>query len=100
MSVERIIDILLAALGGGFLTAIVSFYRARAQNSLDSAQAWRTLLEQQQARVIDQQIEIDNLKLEIAERDGYIEKVIKLLSLHHLETPTYVFRRRYKSSKE
>jgi hypothetical protein len=40
------------------------------------------------------------LQLEISERNGYIEKVIKMLSQHGIETPTYVFRHRYKSSKD
>ncbi len=90
----------MAAVGGGLLTAIVAFYRARAQNGLDQAQAWKTLLEQMQSRVVDQQKEIDALELEIAERDGYIHKVIGLLSKNGLETPTYVFRRRYEPKRK
>lgn len=99
MPSDRVVEIFMAALSGGLLTAIVAFYRARAQNNLDQAQAWRTLLEQMQSRVVDQQKEIDGLELEIAERDGYIHKVIGLLNKNGLETPTYVFRRRYKAEE-
>jgi hypothetical protein len=95
----NVIEIFMAALGGGLLTAIVAFYRARAQNGLDQAQAWKTLLEQMQSRVVDQQKEIDGLELEVAEREGYIHKVIGLLNKNNLETPTYVFRRRHKAEE-
>lgn len=95
MPLDRVIEIFLAVLGGSGLTAIVTFYRARAQNNLDQAQAWKTLLEQMQSRVVEAQKEIDGLQLEIAERDGYIQKVIAILSRNGIETPTYVFRHRY-----
>jgi Flp pilus assembly pilin Flp len=100
MTLDRFIEIVLAALGGGTLAALVSFYRARAQNGLDQAQAWKTLLEQMQSRLLEQQKEIDSLALEIAEKDGYIQKVIRLLDKAGMEIPTYVFRHRYKVKKE
>jgi hypothetical protein len=100
MPLDRVIEIVLAVLGGSALTAVVTLYRARAQNNLDQAQAWKTLLEQMQSRVVDQQKEIDGLELEIAERDGYIHKVIGLLNKNGLETPTYVFRRRYDTERK
>jgi hypothetical protein len=53
-----------------------------------------------QERVLDQQKEISTFEQEIAERNGYIEKVIKLLNQNGIETPTYVFRRRYKTAKK
>ena len=106
MALERIIDALIAILSGGLTVALVSLYRARAQNrvdgsteSLNQANAWKILLEQMQDRLMDQQKEISELEQEIAERDGYIEKVISLLNKNGIETPTYVFRRRSKRSK-
>lgn len=95
MPLDRVLELLIAALGGGLLSALVSFYRARAQNGLDAAQAWKTLLDQMQERVLEQQKQIDDLEQEIAERDGYIRKVIDLLSKNGLEVPTYIFRRKY-----
>ena len=107
LTFEKALDYLLALLTGGLLTAAIALYRARSQNrveqsssELNQATAWKTLLEQMQERVLDQQKEINTLEQEIAERNGYIEKVIKLLNQNGIETPTYVFRRRYKTTKK
>ncbi len=78
------------------MSALVQLYRARAQNNLDQAQAWKTLLDQMQSRVLESQKEVDKLEQEVAERDGYIRKVTDILQSNGLETPTYVFRRRPK----
>lgn len=104
---DKIFDNIIALVTGGLLTAVIALYRARSQNIVDKstsemnqAMAWKTLMVQMQERVVDQQKEIDNLEQEIAERDGYIEKVIALLHRYHIETPTYVFRRRYETKEK
>lgn len=106
-SLEKAFDYLLAVITGGLLTALIALYRARAQNNADKsisdlnqATAWKTLLDQMQERVISQQKEIDGLEIEIAERDGYIQKVLAILRQRGIETPTYVFRRRYEAEKK
>lgn len=104
VTLEKALDYLLAVITGGLLTVALGLYRARAQNrtdqsvsDLNQATAWKTLLIQMQDRVLDQQKELDGLELEIAERDGYIHKVLAILHQHHIEAPTYVFRRRYEN---
>jgi hypothetical protein len=68
VSVDELFDTLIKVLAGGLLAAVVSLYRARAQNKVDqatetltAAKAWETLLLQMQNRVIEQQREIDEL---------------------------------------
>lgn len=93
-------DYVIVLLTSGFVAALVGLYRARGQNKVDSASAWKMLLEQMQARILDQKAENEELKNEVAERDGYIEKVIKIMYAKGIEVPTYVFRRRYATKKE
>jgi hypothetical protein len=99
MPLDRVLDLFLAFLGGGSLAALVSLYRAKAQNGLDQAQAWKTLLEQMQNRILNQQIEIDDLKIEILEKSGYIEKLARLLMRASIEVPTYTIRHRTKDKE-
>jgi CRISPR/Cas system CMR-associated protein Cmr5 small subunit len=89
-------------LTGGLLAAVVALYRAKAQNRVDrategltQAKAWETLLLQMQNRIIEQQREIDDLAEEVAEKDGYIQKIVKIMSARGLEIPTYVFRKHF-----
>jgi hypothetical protein len=102
VSVDELFDTLIKVLAGGLLAAVVSLYRARAQNKVDqatetltAAKAWETLLLQMQNRVIEQQREIDELAEEVAEKDGYIQKVVKIMYEKGLEIPTYVFRKHF-----
>jgi hypothetical protein len=97
--VQSFTDYVIVLLTSGFVAALVGLYRARGQNKVDSASAWKMLLEQMQTRVLEQQAENEELKNELAERDGYIEKVIKIMHAKGIEVPTYVFRRRYQSKE-
>jgi uncharacterized protein HemX len=95
-----ILDRIIALLAGGLFAAVVALYRARAQNRVDkatetltAAKAWEVLLAQMQNRILEQQREIDELIDQVAEKDGYIKKVTKIMSEAGHEIPTYVFRK-------
>lgn len=94
MGLDQALSLALAFLGGGSLAAVVSLYRAKSQNDLDQAQAWKTLVEQLQNRLMQSQEEIDSLKIELSEKTGYIEKLSALLTRHGIEIPTYTTRHR------
>ena len=107
MSIDRLVDLFLALITGGVAAALVSLYRARAQNRVDKsteiltqAKVWESVLQQQQKRIEAQQREIDDLGEEVLEKNGYIQVITKVMSAKGIEIPTYRFRRHYRSIEE
>ena len=101
MTVEHIVNLLLAVAAGGAGTALISLYRSRAQNRLDNsagrvndAKAWDTLVTTLERRMVAQEHTVDLMQQENAELDGYIHKLQDLLEKNEIEAPPFTHRKR------
>lgn len=101
MTVDRLIDILTIIFGaGGILSFLLNLKRAKSQNTLDLSDAWEKFsaplmarLEQLEKRVIDQEVEITDLR-------GWAERLVKQVIELGGEPVQFVKRRLIPPTKE